>query len=246
MSTFFADELPDIQDEAAWLIKPYIPREGVVFLYGKKGVGKSPLSWALAQSVATGAPWLGHAVQDPGPVLYLEVDTPLPVVSARMRQALKSHSIRVHFPPGSLADVAGWERFKREAKAWEVPKLVIVNTLRKVHAAKDTDSNIPALVYSRFRAQWPASCIYFNHHEKKTPANPDHQFSLGEEFSGSLAWANDAQVVLRLWRRAGGAYNEGRETILSMSGNQIAPQAGPLRFYLKDGQVGDLVPQVKS
>jgi len=235
---YSGDEFPSASaDSPLWLIKPYFPREGIVLLYGKKGVGKSPLTWLLAESVATGTPWLGYAVQDPGQVLYLEVDTPSIVAIPRMRQVITSHDVKVYFPPGSVADEAGWRRLQTETKHLN-PKLVVVNTLRKVHAAKDTDSDIPSRVYTRFRIQWPHALSVFVHHEKKTPANPEHEFSRGEEFSGSLAWANDAQVVLRLWRYGGRPAKAGQETILGMSGNQLAPLAEPVRFLLINGLVG--------
>ena len=233
-----ADQLPDTPPGGGWLIKPFIPVEGIVLLYGKKGVGKSPLTWALAHAVATGTPWLGYPAQDKGIVLYIEVDTPVPVVSPRMKPVMgQDLDIHIYFPPGSIADHDGWKRLQAETKEC-TPKLVIVNTLRKVHVGDDTKSTIPSLVYSRFRFQWPHACIVFVHHEKKTPSNPEHGFSSGEEFSGSLAWANDAQVVLRLWRHRGRPNEkEGRETILSMTGNQLAPLEEPIRFYLKGGLV---------
>lgn len=231
-----APELATQSATTPWIIEPYFPREGIVLLYGKKGVGKSPLTWALAEACATGSEWLvPHLpVKEVGPVLYIEADTPRLVVSQRMGQVLSSPDVHIYFPPGSIADADGWRRLQHETEA-VTPSLVIINTLRKVHAQKDTDSNIPNLVYTRFRTQWPHACLVFVHHEKKTPANPDHEFTEGEEFSGSLAWANDAQVVLRLQRRVGHPKSTGYECLLKMEGNQLAPKSAPLQLFLSDG-----------
>lgn len=235
----YAPDLGKDSPAATWIIAPYIPTEGVVLLYGKKGVGKSPLTWALAESYATGASWLGHIPTHTGRVLYIEADTPRLVVAPRMRLAVTSPNIAVYFPPGSISDHDGWRRLKEET-AEVRPGLVIVNTLRKVHAGDDKSSDVPAQVYDRFRGQWPNACHVFVHHEKKTPANPDHTLTEGEEFSGSLAWANDAQVVLRLWCHTGRPSAKGRETILTMTGNQLAPLAPPTRYFLAEGLVGPL------
>ena len=240
-----ASDLPASTPDAPWLLKPYFPREGIVLLYGKKGVGKSPLTWALAESYATGAPWLGMAPQNLGTTLYIEADTPRLVVSPRMREVMKSPNIAICFPDGSLAVEQGWKRLQAET-AGLAPGLVVINTLRKVHLGDDKTSQTPTMVYTRFKHQWPRACLVFVHHEKKTPSNPDHELGSGEEFSGSLAWANDAQVVLRLWCHAGARVGvQGRETILTMTGNQAAPTAPPLRYFLVNGAKID-IPAISS
>ena len=85
----------------AWLIEPYLPSEGIVFLYGKKGVGKSPLTWAMAQAVATGESDL-FTVRSTGQVLYVEVDSPLPTVKLRAPKVLSSPNAWYCFPRDPL------------------------------------------------------------------------------------------------------------------------------------------------
>lgn len=217
-----------------WLIQPYIPREGVIFLYGKKGVGKSPLTWSLAHSVASGEPWLGLPVQNTGTVLYIEVDSPLSVVKVRTDHMRFTPQTLFYFPTDPLLCLPeGYAQLKRETEQVS-PALVIVNTLRKIHSYSDKDSDTPARIYSKFRRLWPS--ILFVHHEKRTPANPDEAFEPGEEFSGSLAWHNDAQTCLHL-RRATRSKEDGSHNLLLINtGNQLTALAPTLKLEL--GQDG--------
>lgn len=216
--------------DVPWLIKPYIPREGIIFLYGKKGVGKSPLTWSLAQAVSTGAPWLGLPVQTTGTVLYIEVDSPLSVVKLRTDHLTFSSNVCFYFPSDPLICLPeGYERLKRDT-GHLTPCLVIINTLRKIHAYNDKESNTPSKVYGKFRHLWP--CVLFIHHEKKTPADPEQQIEEGEEYSGSLAWHNDAQVCLQVKRAPGPPAREGHNLTLVNTGNQLHLQPPGLKFSL--------------
>ena len=66
-----------------FLIDPYIPERGVVLLHGRKSLGKSPISWAIASSIAAGTPFFG-CKSKPGKVLYIEADTPEIMVRKRI------------------------------------------------------------------------------------------------------------------------------------------------------------------
>jgi len=234
MALIRGNELTSEQSESLWLVKPFFPREGIVLLYGKKGVGKSPLTWALAEAVATGTPWLGDKPTTTGEVLYLELDTPRMVVEPRIRQAITSSQVAIFFPETPISDPAGWKVMVDQTKHVK-PVLVVVNTLRKSHSSTDIESSIPSRLYAKFQTTWPRTCLAFVHHEKKTPTNPDHGAEEGEEFSGSLAWANDAQVVMRLGRPLGRPIQDAPTLMLSMSGNQLAGCSRPRRFSLIDG-----------
>ncbi len=216
--------------QTPWLLEPYIPREGVIFLYGKKGVGKSPLTWSLARSIASGEPWMGLPVSSPGEVLYIEVDSPLSVVKARTDHLKFPPNLFFYFPTNSfLCSQDGYDQMKKETGHLH-PSLVIVNTLRKVHLFKDKEPETPAKVYTLFRKLFQS--VLFVHHEKKTPADPEQGYERGEEFSGSLAWANDAQVCLQL-RRAPRSKDDGSHNlILVNTGNQLHAQPPDLKLLL--------------
>ena len=217
----------------AWLIEPYLPSEGIVFLYGKKGVGKSPLTWAMAQAVATGESDL-FTVRSTGQVLYVEVDSPLPTVKLRAPKVLSSPNAWYCFPRDPLICLPlGMAEIQRECRDLN-PVLVIFNTLRKIHPWDDKVSETPTKVYGAMRAVWPKTCLLFVHHEKKDPTQ--HFYSPGEEYSGSLAWHNDAQVALRLAVPRGRPFKgeqEGASFTLYNTGNQLCAKAVPLRLILE-------------
>jgi hypothetical protein len=58
-----------------WLVEGLIPRGGICLLAGDSGVGKSWLSFHLAQTVAAGIPFVGHFGSEPGGVLYLDAES---------------------------------------------------------------------------------------------------------------------------------------------------------------------------
>ena len=217
-----------------WLLEPYLPREGIVFLYGKKGVGKSPLTWAMSQAVATGASDGIFTVKSTGQVLYVEVDSPLPAVKLRAPRVLSSPNAWFCFPRDPLICLPrGSAEIQRECQGLK-PALVVFNTLRKIHPWDDKVSETPSKVYGAMRAIWPEACLLFVHHEKKDPT--ERYYSPGEEYSGSLAWHNDAQVALRLAVPRGRPFKDegsaGTPFTLFNTGNQLGAKASPMRLVL--------------
>jgi hypothetical protein len=77
------------------------------------------------------------------------------------------------------------------------PGLVIINTLRKVFTASANDSETPTKVYGTFQHLFPQAALLFVHHDRKLQAEHTKDMER-EDLSGSLAWANDAQVTLHL------------------------------------------------
>ena len=209
MPTFHHGELlaKQIVEGEFWL-DPYIPKKSTVFLWGDTSIGKSPLTWAMAKAVASGTSFYGLPVKQ-GKVLYLEVDTSL-VVNAPRIQKLRSAGneewgkdlvwiFDENFSVPPMDHMKSEDREKLivlEAK--HHPKLVIVNTVRKVHGMDDKDSRTPAVVYQFFRKIFPSATVLFVHHERKRSTDPNARSVEAESFSGSKAWINDATVGLHL------------------------------------------------
>jgi len=62
----------DIEDEPVeWLIENVLPKKAFAALYGPPGSYKSFVALDIAESVATGRPWMGREVQAAGAVLYI-------------------------------------------------------------------------------------------------------------------------------------------------------------------------------
>jgi len=186
-----------------FLVEPFLPAGGVVFLHGPTSVGKSPLTWAIATAVSNGGHCFGFPVLQTGKVLYIELDTPAHLLHPRLtlletlptqfHLSVFNHTINIL----ALRPEDG-DRLRTLSETLN-PALVIVNTLRKSHELDDKDSEVPARIYTAWRMIFPSSTLMFVHHDKKDPSsdvtsNPD------QAFSGSQAWANDAQVALHITR----------------------------------------------
>lgn len=221
----------------AYIIEPYIPAGGIVFLYGKSSIGKSPLTWEMARCVALGIPWLGHRTTKQA-VLYLDVDgTPPAELQKRLALLPKPPpdnfylSLRSPFnilergPQGELT------RGALHKMADEIrPGLVIINTLRKVHWGDDKESDVPSRVYHEFHTCFPGATVVFVHHDKKTNNVPGVVQDQDETFSGSQAWLNDATVALHL-RRSGPETGHLR---LDHTKSQVSEKRPPLMLVLEE------------
>lgn len=157
-----------------YLVTPIVPVNAVIFLYGKFAVGKSPFTWHMAQSIATGQPFLGMPTSK-AMVAYIDVDTPWTMIQKRWRE--------VDFTPefviveGQSFDClrfgSGLESYRQPYEALIQcrkqfnPRLVIVNTLMKTHDSIVKNPNLPKDVYNKWQQLFPDAALLFIHHDKK-------------------------------------------------------------------------------
>jgi hypothetical protein len=202
--------LPDFLKRSAeavkWLIEPFVPANGIVFFHGPTSVGKSPYTWKLALSVATGEDFFGYTPKTKGSVLYLEFDTPAGLIQERLSKLStypENLFIKVFENPINILDLKPSDRQTLSSLNLHLsPVLVIINTLRKVHQADDKDSNVPSKVYGNFRLLFPSATLVFVHHDRKASSNPFSFENPDQAFSGSQHWMDDAQVALHITRLA--------------------------------------------
>lgn len=71
--TYRRSELAKVRP-SGWLVRGVLTRASLTLLAGKFGTYKSFVSIALAASVATGRPFLGHEVDEVGPVIYIAAE----------------------------------------------------------------------------------------------------------------------------------------------------------------------------
>ena len=181
-------------DDTPFLVKPYVPREGIVLLHGKYSTGKSPLTWELARCVGEGLSFFGHETAQ-GRVVYIDVDTPRSLIKSRIQGIPAAHNVwwafPGAFPPSNvLVEYANYVN----------PNLVIINTLRKVHQGTDIESSSASAVYGRFQRLFPAAALLFVHHDRKDSTHPNAKVNDDEAFAGTMAWINDAQSAVHISR----------------------------------------------
>ena len=185
--------------EPEFLINPFIVKEGITFLWGKWGVGKSPTTWWMAHAIGSGQEYFGLPTKQ-GRVLYLDVDSPETVALTRLKKIQPAPNVMfcvrkpMMFPGQQVDQDRDMIDIRKEFK----PDLVIFNTLRKCHDLDDKDSKTPKMVYSYYQSLFPKSALLFVHHDKKDSPDPKAKVNPTESFSGSQAWINDAQVGLKV------------------------------------------------
>jgi len=207
------DLLATPPEEPAFLLKPYVPTRGVVLLHGKGGVGKTPFTYQLAKSIATGTPFISREVQTKGArVLYIENDTPRLMIHHRLASLPPPYPARDRFlmlMTGAF-DLAmvGESRWGAEiiASVKYEPELVVVNTLNKVMGGRDgNNASVPPLIYGKLQELYPKACIWVVHHDVKEGMTPPPGYkgewqprSHDEASRGSLAFRDDAVAAIRI------------------------------------------------
>lgn len=213
-----------------FLIDPFIVRGGITFLWGETSTGKSPVTWAIAQAVASGRSFFGLPAAK-GRVLYVELDTPEQSLHERLKGVQPTPNVWWWVKPCNLnvPQVLG-ETLESLYEAAEMakPDLVIIDTLRKVHLFDDRESKTPAIVYGFFQRLFPNSALVFVHHTRKQSQDPRAIAVDKESFSGSNAWLNDVQCGLHLEPYDG----EGANIRLYHRKSQVSPLLKPLPLYL--------------
>ena len=185
--------------EIPFLINPYIPRGGIILLYGKTRVGKSPLTWESARCIGSGEPFFGLPTA-PGRVLYLELDTPRLLVQPRVKKLPPAPNVWFQFMGPcnvSKLDSPMIPILKGFAEGVK-PDLVVVNTLRGIYQGDEKDGVQPIKVYANLQYLFPNAAILLVHHDKKSSGNPDDASDPDEAFSGHMAWLNHCQVGLHI------------------------------------------------
>lgn len=205
-----------------------------MLLHGRASLGKSPITWQMALSVASGKPLFGLPVKQ-GPVLYIEVDSPEIIVKPRLK--LLHDDFPGELPLRFAFFDGGFDILQPTPKVLEQlnelasfnPALVIINTLRKVFSTSANDSETPSRVYREFRRLFPGSALLFVHHDRKL--QKDHTPEMeSEDLSGSLAWLNDCNVGLHLVRHG----KEPGSIRLDHTKSQASERLAPLLLKLHE------------
>ena len=135
-SRFFeVNDLCELPASENWLIKGYLPMDGLSVAFGDPGCGKSFLAIDMACHVATGRPWRGQDVKQ-GTVLYIAGEGKNGL-SKRFKAWFERHgetprNIRVCTVPIQLVDAGGIAALVAEIRAMpEAPALIVIDTLNR-------------------------------------------------------------------------------------------------------------------
>lgn len=169
-----------------WLIRDLVPSGGLCNLYGKPKTHKSFVALAMAEAISRDniGEWEGFDVFQHGPVCYLQVDTPRTAWGARMvdlieLQALGHNYDNVHFADMQMVPTYPFNILEPKNLQWLVdsvaevkPVLVIIDTIREVHAGDENDSTVMRNVIGQLvSAMLPTqSAMMLLSHQKKDNA----------------------------------------------------------------------------
>ena len=200
--------------EEPMLVKPFMPIGGNCLLHGKRGLGKTQLATTLAIDVAMNLPFLGDYKVAQGTVVYIQADMTAQLQTERIKHLDRTLGLPrdiplYYFTPDARLDCiaeaeegAEWAQTLQDLN----PSLVIIDTLRKSHNLDENYSDTPVKVYGAWRViVGPKPTVLFLHHDRKTS---DFVRDKDEEFRGSGAWLDEADLGIHLCKTRGGLHIE--------------------------------------
>jgi RecA-family ATPase len=218
MSTFVAgmDYLSLPRAPQTWVIKDLLPVSGKLNIYGPPKIGKSFAALGMALAVANGHPdWLGLPIETPGPVAYLQIDTPRSLWTAEYLEKILSHGhdiSNIAFADSEIApypfDILGaghlWIKSALEALIIDPPVMVIVDTLRDAHAGDENDSavmrNVLTTLLASVRSVEPHPALVILSHQRKM--GQDQVSNLMSDNRGSNYIAGNMDAIMRVEDKA--------------------------------------------
>lgn len=190
--------------EPPFLVKPFFPSGGLCLLHGKRGIGKSMLTMALARSVAMGEPFLGMFEARKGTVVVVQLDMVESVFHDRLQADPEFYCFDDWYTLTGVASVARatpktpWV----EAIVAVQPDLIIIDTLRKAHSWDENSSDTPARFYAKLRELFGFTAVVMIHHDRKSQSDSSG-LEAAESFRGSGAWLDDVDCGLHVVKKRG-------------------------------------------
>lgn len=174
-------QLPE--EDEAYLIDGFLPRNGRIMLMGPAKEGKSFLAIQIGLAIAKGEPFMGrHSSR--GRVLYLQYDTPHKLWLKRMR---KLHKAGVTFHDEFLVlDPSDFE-YRRKIDVFGNPEdvdylknvvdqlqpdVVIIDTLRKLYNGDENSSAVGKVVFDTLNDVFQNQAVIYIHHSHKLSPPP--------------------------------------------------------------------------
>ena len=197
-----------------WIIDKLIPVGGLVNLFGKPKTGKSFLALSLAKAIVDGAPdWCGYEICQPGPVAYLQIDTPREEWSSRLGKIkfTTTGASRLwiadmyqvpEFPFNILNPAQTELAWLKQSIAAIKPSLTIIDTLREVHGGDENDSTTMRNVIAHLvEACRPSSILLISHSRKDSMLTATGDDDMMDQGRGSSYVAGRMDVVMKLTQK---------------------------------------------
>lgn len=197
-----------------WVVDKLIPVGGLVNLFGKPKTGKSFLALSLAKAIVNGdQDWCGYPISQPGPVAYLQIDTPREEWSARLgRIQLSGQGANKlwiadmyqvpEFPFNILNPQQTELTWLKQSVAAINPVLTVIDTLREVHGGDENDSTTMRNVIAHLvDACRPSAILLLSHARKDSMLTTTGDDDMMDQGRGSSYVAGRMDVVMKLTQK---------------------------------------------
>jgi RecA-family ATPase len=202
-------EVPGLHTD--YIIPSLVPRTGRIALYGIPKKGKSFLAFQLAQAVSDGGLFITRQVVYPGPVLYMQFDTPpalwqerLIVLSNAQQPIDGKHGLFVIHPatqPKRVNILDGSTLTHIHSMISHVqPVLIVVDVLASIHRMDENRAGDMKLVVDRLTGLASGRALLIVHHTAKpnlAPGAGEHTPSSAGRGSSYLGGEVDANWLLK-------------------------------------------------
>ena len=215
MKILTLDEYADLAETESeeFLVDQFIPYPGRVLLVGPPKEGKSFLGLQLGLAVAKGEPFMGRQSAQ-SKVLYLQYDTPPKVW---MKRASRARQYGLSFHPNFIvldhretdykkridirknpSDVAYLKQIIHKFE----PKLVIIDTLRKMFSGDENSSDVAQEVFGNLNDIFDHQSVVYIHHTHKLSPPPGQKIQArikpGDAIRGSSFFAGEVEATYLL------------------------------------------------
>lgn len=198
------------QEPQNYLVDQFIPYPGRILLIAPSKKGKSFLGMQLGLAVAKGESFMGRKSTS-SRVLYLQYDTPPKIWLKRMadvrKYGLTGHSNFItldHREPDyrkridirkNPSDVL----YLKEVVEQIQPKLVIIDTLRKMFSGDENSSDVAQEVFNNLNEIFEHQSVVYIHHTHKLSPPPGQKIqapvSPGDAVRGSSFFAGEVDAT---------------------------------------------------
>jgi RecA-family ATPase len=176
--------------EPRWIVKNLIPEAGIVVLSGDPGNGKTWLSLAIAQAVASGMPLFGEfEIQQLGAVLYIDEENGDYTLNPRMLKLGIQRGLPINFlikegvkldKPEIIEKISGLITSNSI-------KLIIIDPLSQVYDGDENSAQSMAKVIGQIKTltNLGVAVLLLHHHRKENINN--FNSNVGSKLRGSSA-----------------------------------------------------------
>jgi len=156
------------------VVAPWLPTESIAVIFGNREAGKTQLCLTMLKCAERGELLLGRWRVKMNKMGLIEVDMPARMIQARLKIMAAVHRfdparLRLWTMPSlNIMRCDASTPWVEQVNAWG-PDVLVFDSLRKIHAYRENDTDAPSAVYGKLRELFPQKTFCLPHHMKKPP-----------------------------------------------------------------------------